>query len=654
MTEAEKKKRMNLEDTQAMVQDTLRRFNSELIGNIGSTDPVYYTQAEADAYNAELDGALNSTDALTAEQAAAYNAAITGGSKVTGDTLTEQEAHAYNATLEGAVSTSDIKTPAVPKSVKQYVDDKFLSKCINTTYDELKGWRDNGQLVPGQWYRITDYVTTTVQADTRSAGHQFDVIVMALTENTLSEDAYADYHEGDTYFHNTSNNNKYHADLNKWQLRYRLDNDTNRFAWASSNGKGVIYYMKDEWYNECPYDFKNIQFKRYRIGAIFCKASSLSSIFTTMLTTGINATLYYAGNDWGDSSGRSLALNLHQGESIVEGTTLTDEYAYYGGTTFTIDPTAKYMKITEDIYAQILGEGWVYTFTASCSSITTFENSAGEDMTRWTTGKQCSNIIKPCYTKESDTKKIKLNNIIIISSGSNTSKCNTFEKNCYDITLGAYTIYNKFGEGCHNITIEHGYNLNDTTGSSPNGYNTFGTKCYNILLCTLSYFNLFGDSCHDIYSAKYMRNSNIGNYSYNITAIEGIEHCNFGIECSNIVLRKECDFNSFDNEVSNIALYQAYKCSFGNSVNNIIASLVDNPGYNDLNGFLYNVIVNNAIQYLNLKVTATTSVSMPARNIKICQGVSGTTEEPKEIVVDTVGQDYQIEYKNANSQIIEV
>ena len=26
------------------------------------------------------------------------------------------------------------------------------------------------------------------------------------------------------------------------------------------SGKGVIYYMKDEWGNECPYDFKNIQY----------------------------------------------------------------------------------------------------------------------------------------------------------------------------------------------------------------------------------------------------------------------------------------------------------------------------------------------------------------------------------------------------------
>ena len=32
---------------------------------------------------------------------------------------------------------------------------------------------------------------------------------------------------------------------------------------AFNSGKGVIYYMKDEWGNECPYDFKNIMFQRY-------------------------------------------------------------------------------------------------------------------------------------------------------------------------------------------------------------------------------------------------------------------------------------------------------------------------------------------------------------------------------------------------------
>lgn len=49
--------------------------------------------------------------------------------------------------------------------------------------------------------------------------------------------------------------------LNTWELKYCFNNDTDRFDWADSEkGKGVIYYMKDEWGNECPYDFKNIKF----------------------------------------------------------------------------------------------------------------------------------------------------------------------------------------------------------------------------------------------------------------------------------------------------------------------------------------------------------------------------------------------------------
>ena len=70
-----------------------------LINEIGTKG---ITQAEADAYNAELQGALNSTDALTAEQATAYNTAVDGASKEAGDTLSDSEAKAYNATLEGA------------------------------------------------------------------------------------------------------------------------------------------------------------------------------------------------------------------------------------------------------------------------------------------------------------------------------------------------------------------------------------------------------------------------------------------------------------------------------------------------------------------------------------------------------------------------
>lgn len=67
----------------------------------------------------------------------------------------------------------------------------------HVTYSELKSLRDNSQLIPGQQYRITDYVTTTTQENTKSAGHQFDIIVTADNENTLNEIARACCHEFD-------------------------------------------------------------------------------------------------------------------------------------------------------------------------------------------------------------------------------------------------------------------------------------------------------------------------------------------------------------------------------------------------------------------------------------------------------------------------
>lgn len=120
------------------------------------------------------------------------------------------------------------------------------------TYDSLKVLRDSGALVPGCFYRIVDYVTTSVQEYTQSAGHPFDVIVRALDENTLDEEAKAVQREGDEYFAGVA--------LGGWQLWYSLDNDASRFAWADEvNGKGVIYRMIDENGNDCPYDFKNIR-----------------------------------------------------------------------------------------------------------------------------------------------------------------------------------------------------------------------------------------------------------------------------------------------------------------------------------------------------------------------------------------------------------
>lgn len=132
---------------------------------------------------------------------------------------------------------------------------------VEVTHAELKAMRDAGQLAAGQQYRITDYVATTTDPESRSANHPFDIIVTADNERTLNESARAIAHAGDTYFEK--------CNLAAWQLMYCIDNDTSRFAWADDEyGKGVVFRMIDENNNDMPYDFKGIQFKRYEITSV--------------------------------------------------------------------------------------------------------------------------------------------------------------------------------------------------------------------------------------------------------------------------------------------------------------------------------------------------------------------------------------------------
>ena len=101
---------------------------------------------------------------------------------------------------------------------------------ILKTWAQLRDARDAGNLIPGQYYRITDYVTTVNEAtitNARSAGHPFDILVRADSASTLNEQAWAVKHEGDTYFKD--------ARLEAWELKYRLDN----VQWSKQAGTYV-------------------------------------------------------------------------------------------------------------------------------------------------------------------------------------------------------------------------------------------------------------------------------------------------------------------------------------------------------------------------------------------------------------------------------
>lgn len=136
----------------------------------------------------------------------------------------------YNKKTEQFDVTLDIKT----------------DHLIKVTYDELVDLRDTNSLEPGVFYRITDYEFTSTDPEVISAGHRFDIIVLALSENTLNEDARAIQHEFTEEEKQIYSEEEQHyfdsSNLAAWKLKYTIDvNKTNtRFDWVPSISKEAI------------------------------------------------------------------------------------------------------------------------------------------------------------------------------------------------------------------------------------------------------------------------------------------------------------------------------------------------------------------------------------------------------------------------------
>lgn len=104
------------------------------------------------------------------------------------------------------------------------------SNLIKVTWKELKALRDNSQLIPGRYYRMTDYECIVApNTEYKSAGHKFDLVLLATDVNKLSENCKACKHEGDTYFPEDTN-------FEAWEVKYCLDNDSSRFDWTCEEG----------------------------------------------------------------------------------------------------------------------------------------------------------------------------------------------------------------------------------------------------------------------------------------------------------------------------------------------------------------------------------------------------------------------------------
>ena len=459
---------------------------------------------------------------------------------------------------------------------------------ILKTWAQLKDARDAGNLIPGQYYRITDYVTTSMAANTRSAGHPFDIIVRADSKDTLNEQAWAVKHDGDTYFEG--------ARLEAWELKYQLDNvqwsqrvgtliedENDGYAalsigtvdidgetyilWDASEfeenygftrmvsltkdvgaemwtydpatgekgedvqtsiaaivaeyteaGKGTITWMKDEHGNECPYDFKNVQFKRWKV------TDSMEG------RTGFTDTYLGVLNNTAEK------LSVEDAEDFI--------WAY----TFSSDAMG--------------GEQTDYSLDGSHSVYGNVIKEMGN-------GSLPDNVFfgESCYANT-------------LSQGCNN---NSFSQNCWYNSFSQECWYNSFSQGCY--------------------YNSFSQDCQYNSISQGCYYNSFSQGCS--------RNS----FS------QGCSSNSFSQGCYRNSFSQDCQHNSFSQNVQYVKLSSKY---------------------------MQQVIVESGNQHLNVVCNQSTSASQPCRNIKIEQGVGNTTSE-KTVTITTRNQNYQTVVKNANS-----
>ena len=419
----------------------------------------------------------------------------------------------------GNYTTDDVKTINGESIFENGGGDIDTSALVEVTYTELVTLRDNSQLVPGRQYRITDYVTTTVQENTQSAGHQFDVIVTADNKNTLNEVARACLNKNDIYF--KSNN----ANLSAWKIWYCLDNDANRFSWANvDNGKGVIYRMIDEFNNDCPYDFKNIKFARMlnSDGGIVLVSEEMPVAGDESDSDETVEYFYtFSFNDAGNILDVSLIGGSFGGyiiqngvhDNIIKAYIVSNVYGYIS-----------YQILNDIVFVNKFNDA-TYQFSGC------YSNVFGNDCYSNTFGSECY--------------------------------CNKFDNGCYNNTLGDNCCGNSFGYGCQKNNIDGECNEN-----------TFGHKCLENHLGIYCDNNSFGDGCEknelngqchqNTLGCLCVSNKFTARCSFNILG-KICENNTFGIDCRYNILNNSCQENRFTQGCMNNVLGEGCE---GNNFNN--------------------------------------------------------------------------------------
>lgn len=650
--------------------------------------------------------------------------------------------------------------------IEEIVDKGHLQEI---TWAELRELRDNSELIPGYFYRITDYRCTTTQEDTQSVGHQFDIVLLALSEDKLAEEGWAMMHDNTydvtfadgvtkkcyIYFppqdsdacyltdvdtklgaetgsnliicnetngtatfsfnsgsisfeENLTYNYFQNSNLSAWKVWYCLDNDTTRFAWAQigvtnsvqfynsgtlrtaiyqkeviisnktyfvwysqgpgapmyiltkrrviergsdgryptaynttssldnvgspvisgifnpdtvqEEGHGVIYRLIDEWGNDVPYDFKNIQFKRWAITNITSDTlssntvQSLNGEFNYNSNGGKHFALKDLRGDWAQEYEDNLSVSIDEtisGWYYTFNGILKDEH----GNLSTYDISTNPLK-----------------FTKECLQYMIDSDSDGMDTQDSCFNNKIAPLYKEYFVGDMYIRGRFFLNNIVFNSGPSFCYYDTDEGVFYRQT--SQCISNKFGDNCNSSTLAK--NCTENTFGNDSTTNMLGSYCKN---------NIFG----------YRTKNNIVGSSGDHNIFENQAHSN--------IVGSYCDYNtfgdySFHNRINNFCTRNTFEdgCSYNEigqkSSDNIFKNGCAHITFNGKSYYQY-ITIESGNRYITLNCTSTTSSSQYYQNVTIAKGTN-TTTTTKTISDSNVNQDFQTIYKPANCQEISV
>lgn len=469
---------------------------------------------------------------------------------------------------------------------------------VSTTYADLVALRDAGNLVPGMKYRITDYETITTKEGSQSAGHPFDIIVTALDNKTISENASAIQSARDTngYFKQ--------ANLKAWQLKYALDNLDGRFDFVPQDSPAYINVsitangmtlpmrliatgIKDIINEKECYIFVDIDYGA-RVASESEDLQAGGSILIdadSILTGTINSVENVPGvyNSKGviyrmiDAQGNSCPYDFKNIKFLRTDTEDAETYEYtfsYKRASGRIDYS---VSNPDKCYDNFMADGcWDNVFVFMLQ-FRISGNKFGDGCTSNTFGEETYNVILGAECKNNTLagynngcvfgNKCTYNNL-----GNTSSNC-IFGSICIQNELGAGCAHNTFGDNCQRNTL--GVNCI---------YNTFGKRCTA---------NVLGDECRDNHFGSYCTQNEMGSYSLSNS---------FGNECTKIRFTK-----------SSPVLLRDYN--------------------------RYNV-VDNGCKSVNIYGVETPSEESQIQNVHIYSGIQGETSSPVGVEIPATGNAY--------------